>query len=140
MKKFYYILLAMFLFIAPVSADDIIGHGYGATREEARAFAVSDIKSQIIVEQESVLTIRQMVKNNRMYDSFTFLLTEYSRELPLFGLVYEDENDESAEYGINWYSTAIIPESATKAYSDQIAILYNEIVEIDNLISNDNSG
>ena len=140
MKKFYYILLAMFLFIAPVSADDIIGHGYGATREEARAFAVSDIKSQIIVEQESVLTIRQMVKNNRMYDSFTFLLTEYSRELPLFGLVYEDENDESAEYGMNWYSTAIIPESATKAYSDQIAILYNEIVEIDNLISNDNSG
>ena len=140
MKQFFYILLAMFIFIIPVSADDIIGHGYGATREEARAFAVSDIKSQIIVEQESVLTIRQMIKDNRMYDSFTFLLTEYSRELPLFDIVYEDMNDETAEYGMNWYSTAIIPESAAKVYSDQIAILYNEIIEINNTISNDNSG
>ncbi len=140
MKKITSISIIILFAVSSLISKDIIGYGYGSTRGEARANAVSDIKSQIIVEQESTVTIETMENGDTSYDAFSFLITEYSRELPLLNIIYEDTEDNTAEYGMNWHSTAVIPESSLPVYTEQISNMYSEIVEVNNLITDNNTG
>lgn len=139
MKKALVLLFAVLFTFSNMYAADLTGSGYGSTRDESRANAVQDIKAQIIVEQESTTTIETYESDERSSDSFSVLITEYSRELPLLNIEYSDSEDPTAEFGMNWHTKAVIPSSSISLYQEQIGSLYDEIVDINNQIINDTS-
>ena len=138
-KRLITSLLVAFLALYCVLASDMVGTGYGSSRAEARANAVQDIKSQIIVEQESLMKVKSSESNGKSSESFELLIKDYSRELPLEMIEYEDVEDPTREFGMNWESTAVISASDAGHYADKINQLSSEIVEINSKIVNDTS-
>lgn len=139
LKKISCLIMINLLCVFSIYSNDLIGEGYGATREEARANAIYSIKTQIIVEQESYTEIKTVSKNNKFTDSFSMLITEYSRELPLEKIIYDDVEDKSKDYGENWFSRATIKDSTFYIYLTKLKELSKEITTINDKIINDSS-
>lgn len=129
-------LIGIILILSSLVAGDITGSGYGSTKEEARANAIYDIKTQIIVEQESYTEIKTTESNGKESDSFSMLITEYSRNFPLEQILYKDSEDKTKNFGENWHSTAIVSEDSYSLYQNKLREISNEIREINNNIVN----
>ena len=137
MKKKIIVLCLCSFVILSLYADNIKGKGYGSNRQEARANAIYDIKTQIIVEQKSYTEIKTVEKNGKVFDSFSSLITEYSRELPLEDIDFVDSEDKTKPFGENWYSEAIISGSSAVLYNNKLKDIAKEITTINKLIIDD---
>lgn len=137
MKKLLSLVLVFVFLTGICSAADMVGTGYGGSREESRAEAVYDLKSQIMIEQSSTLEIRSKDDGTTSSDSLSLLITEYSRVLALEGVQYTDTEDNTKEFGQNWYSVATIPADFDSVYAQKVESLYSEIVTLDQQIQDD---
>lgn len=137
MRRIILVLLCILAVPFAMYALDLKGTGTGTTREEARANAIYDIKSQILVEQESTTKVSHEEKGSQITDSFSVLIVEYSRDFPLEFVEFEDREDRSKPYGSQWSSIARVPGTAIPKYKQNLADLLREINTLKESLKND---
>lgn len=119
---------------ASLYAADVVGVGEGTSQTAARLNAVSDIMSQIMIEVESITEISTYEEDSKYMDSFSEMITQYSRTLALEGVEYDDRSSNG-----KYTCTATIREESALIYLEKLESLSVEISQINESIEGDSS-